>query len=73
MGHVVFGKVLNGHIIVMKFIWEVEKTLSLEMVYGYWIYDGRCSMFGAMFLGVGSPLILVLVDGIKCETISMCN
>jgi hypothetical protein len=43
------------------------------MVYGYWIYDGRCSMFGAMFLGVGSPLILVLVDGIKCETISMCN
>jgi hypothetical protein len=37
------------------------------MVYGYWIYDDRCSMFGAMLLGVGSPLILVLVDGIKCE------
>jgi hypothetical protein len=37
------------------------------MVYGYWIYDGRCPMFGTMFLGVGSPLNLAMVDGIKCE------
>jgi hypothetical protein len=42
---------------------------DLEFGNGIWIliYDGRCSMFGTMFLGVGSPLLLVVVDGIKCE------
>jgi len=37
------------------------------MLYGYWIYDGRYSMFGTMFLGVVRALFLVVLDGIKCE------